>query len=121
MKILIVDDNKINVMIVRRYLEKWGYNFQIAGNGKEALEMIQAEKFDIILMDLNMPVMDGLEATYEIRKLPGCEFKQLPIIGFTSSTEKILEEKMYDAGFTDILQKPFLPEDLHEKIGSKKG
>lgn len=114
--VLIVDDNKLNILIVQKYLEIWGWNYDTAFNGLEAVEKVQNQNFDMVLMDLHMPEMDGLKAIGVIRKLEGCRFQNLPIIGLTASVEKFVEEKVYSAGFNDLLTKPFKPEDLLEKV-----
>lgn len=115
-KVLVVDDNKMNVLVAQKNLEFWGFDFQTASNGISAVEKIQKEEFDIVLMDLHMPQMNGLEATKLVRKLPGIKYQELPIIGFTASTEKFLQENLSSAGFTDLLNKPFRPEELFNKI-----
>ena len=115
-KALIVDDNKLNILIAKKYLELWEWDYDSAYNGFEAVEKVQNQDFDIVLMDLHMPEMDGLKATEIIRKLDDMKYQNLPIIGLTASVEKFVEEKVHSVGFNDLLVKPFKPEELLEKI-----
>lgn len=116
LKILIVDDSELNVLVVQKNLEFSGFDFQIAHDGLSAVKMVQKGNFDLILMDLHMPTMDGIEATELIRNLPEPKYKELPIIGLTASTEKFFLERINSAGFTDLVTKPFRTEDLFKKI-----
>lgn len=115
-KILVVDDNKINVLVVQKYLELWGIDYEIAHNGLKAVRKVQQQKFDLVLMDLHMPGMDGLEATEAIGDLMRSKGLFLPVIGLTASTERFYEGDIEDAGFSDFLIKPFAPKELLKKI-----
>ena len=114
--VLLVDDNSINQFIVSAYLRKWNMRFAVANNGMEALTIIQEQSFHIVLMDLQMPVMDGFEATRKIRALTDPFFKTMPIIAFTASTLIMSKEHAMEFAMTDFIGKPFLPETLREKI-----
>lgn len=114
--ILIVDDNPINRMVAQKTVMRWGIKSDLAENGKEALEMIVRKDYDLVLMDLHMPVMDGYEATRQIRMLSDEKFKQLPIIALTGSDLIIRKEMILDAGINDTVMKPFVPMDLFKKI-----
>lgn len=116
LKILVVDDNKLNILIVQKYLELWGWGYETAYNGLEAVEKVQDLDFDLILMDLHMPEMDGLKAVGIIRKMGGSKYQDLPIIGLTASIGKFVEDKVRATGFTDLIMKPFKPKELQEKI-----
>ncbi len=103
LKILVVDDNKINQVVTKNILKKKEYQVEIAKNGLEAVNMVRDNNFDLVLMDINMPVMGGLEATQNIR-----EFNtKIPIIALTALEEKemIIEAKKY--GMNDLIVKPY--------------
>lgn len=108
-KILIVDDNVINQKILIHFLKKKGYAFAVANNGAEAVEKFSAEKFDMVLMDIQMPVMDGLEATRAIRQLEKEESRvSTPIAALTAITPTVENQnEVYAAGMNDFLSKPF--------------
>lgn len=102
-KILIAEDNVINQNVIKRVLKRLGYkNMQVAENGSEALEKISHEKFDIILMDIQMPVMDGYQATKEIRNMK----MTIPIVAMTANALKGDAEKCLAAGMDDYISKP---------------
>ena len=94
----------------------WGIGFDIALNGSEAIEMVKRNTYDLVLMDLQMPVMDGFSATRIIRDLPDEKFKSLPIIALTAASEQYYQEKVQLAGFNDFINKPFHAEELLRKI-----
>ncbi|MCB0738165.1 MAG: response regulator [Bacteroidetes bacterium] len=107
--LLLVEDNKINVKLAENVLKKWGgdLRYQIASNGQEAVDLHEKENFDIILMDLQMPVMDGFEATEYIRKelpAPQC---QTPIIALTADVMASEKSRAFDLGINDYITKPF--------------
>lgn len=114
LNILVVEDNKINQMVTKKLLEKNGHNFQMAENGLEALLLVEENNFDVILMDINMPVMNGIEASIKIRNLG----IKTPIIALTASDkENILKEILEKKnGLTDVLVKPFEYADLENVI-----
>jgi signal transduction histidine kinase/CheY-like chemotaxis protein len=115
-KVLIVDDNKINVLIVKRFLKLWGIDSQEAENGKIALDMVRENDYDLILMDIQMPVMDGYESTKEIRSIPGEKYQKLPIIALTASSLIEAREKAIAVGMNDLINKPFDQKDLYDKV-----
>lgn len=111
-KILVVEDNKINQMITKKILNKMKLNCDIVDNGEEAVEKARNENYDVILMDIHMPGISGLEATRLIREFN----KDLTIFALTAVT---IEDKMHEfdeAGFTDIISKPFKQEDFEKKL-----
>jgi signal transduction histidine kinase/CheY-like chemotaxis protein len=110
--ILLVDDNPMNVLVAQTYLKRWGAVTDVATNGQEALDMLDTSKHRLILMDLQMPVMDGYESTKKMR-LNGVH---IPIIALTANLPKDVEEEAFKTGFDDIVMKPFLPDELHSKI-----
>lgn len=103
--ILLVEDNTINQQLAMEILEKEGFWVTPAGNGQEALENISLKKFDIILMDLQMPVMDGYMTTKEIRK--NKMLKDLPIIAMTADAMRGVQDRVFEAGMDDYVSKPF--------------
>ena len=115
-KVLIAEDNKINQLFASTILRKKKFKVDIADNGKIVLEKLQAQKYDIILMDLHMPEMDGYESTLNIRKNTDDRIKNIPIIALTAAATKGEVEKCFAVGMTDFISKPYTPEDLVEKI-----
>ena len=115
LKVLLVEDNDINRLYAANILKKWGCNYQTADNGLIATEKVKKGDYDIVLMDVQMPVMDGIEATQLIRKMPDPKNK-VAIIALTANVLKGDDEKYKAAGMDDYLSKPFLPEDLFEML-----
>ncbi|HEY6502820.1 MAG TPA: ATP-binding protein [Chitinophagaceae bacterium] len=117
LKVLIAEDNPINMMIASRFLDKWGVNYSKAKNGAEAVSLFEENDFDVILMDLEMPEMDGYSALNEIRKTNA----DIPAIAFTAAVFENMREKLTASGFNDYIQKPFQPEDLHLRLTKFSG
>jgi len=113
-KMLIVEDVEINKEIILALLEQTGFIFDSAVNGEEAVSKVKSatSKYDVILMDIQMPVMDGLEATRQIRTLPTCNSDELPIIAMTANVFKDDIENCLKAGMNDHLSKPVDVEKL---------
>ncbi|WP_370086842.1 PAS domain S-box protein [Ekhidna sp.] len=116
--ILLVEDNMANQEIAKAFLSRWGVRIEVANNGLEAVEMILNKSYDVVLMDLHMPQMDGYEATEKIRAMKGKYFKDVPIIALTASTLAESKSKMQACGMNDIVSKPFNPDDLLNKLFS---
>lgn len=108
--VLLVEDNQLNATIAKTMMKKWGIETTIAENGEEAIQHIPFKEFDLILMDLQMPVMDGFTATEIIRKAN----VDIPIIALTASAVFDTVEKAKTAGMNDYLSKPFQPSELKE-------
>jgi len=111
-KILVVEDNKINQMITKKILNKMNLNCDLVDNGEDAVEKVKEVNYDVVLMDIHMPGISGLEATKQIRGFD----KELTIFALTAVT---LEDKMpefEEAGFNDIISKPFKQEDFEKKL-----
>ncbi len=115
-RILIVEDNEINSFIAQKFLTNWGIDSQLAENGSIALDMISKNDFDLILMDLEMPVMSGYDATVEIRKLKDPIKSRIPIIALTASAMLDVQTKIFSLGMNAFILKPFNPGDLKSKI-----
>ncbi|MBO6536056.1 MAG: response regulator [Balneolaceae bacterium] len=113
LSLLIVEDNRINRLLAFTLLDKWGVNYDWSENGKDAIEKLANKKFDIILMDMQMPVMDGLEATRYIRNELHLD---IPIIALTANAFKDDADKCLQSGMNDVITKPFEPSILYNKI-----
>jgi len=116
LRVLVAEDNPVNVMLMKKLLSKWSIVPSIAENGERAVEMVQYGNFDIILMDLQMPVMNGFDATIEIRKMRDPKKAGIPIIALTASALFDIKERVYESGMNDYVSKPFKPAELLEKI-----
>ena len=114
-KVLVAEDNLINQMLVLRVLTKQGFEADVAENGLVALKKIEDNNFDVILMDVQMPEMDGYEATQKIRALTTYK-KDIPIIAMTAHTFKGEYERCIEMGMNDFISKPFDTKELYEKI-----
>ena len=115
-KVLVAEDVELNQFLARHILESWDFKVVIAGNGLEAIEELGKDAFDCILMDVQMPEMDGIEATHHIRSLPDPVKANIPIIALTANALKGDSEKYLAAGMTDYLAKPFDEERLFRVI-----
>ena len=111
-RILLVEDNAVNQKVALIHLKKYGYCAEVACNGREALEAVEKCRYDLILMDIQMPEMDGYEATRAIRGAG----HSLPIVAMTANAMKGDREKCLEAGMNDYLSKPVNPKELLEKI-----
>ncbi len=115
-QILLTEDNAINVLVATELLQGYGCSLTTAENGQEAVAAVKKQHFDLIFMDCQMPVMDGFEATAEIRALEDQQvIKQMPIVAFTANAMKSDEEKCLSAGMDDFITKPINYENL-EKV-----
>lgn len=113
--ILLVEDNIFNRAIAKDFLESWKCKVLEAGNGKEALEILESERVDVVLLDLQMPVMDGFE-TISIIRSHSSNIKDLPVIALTAAALGDIENKVYQSGMDDFITKPFHPSDFYQKI-----
>ncbi|WP_225865732.1 hybrid sensor histidine kinase/response regulator [Dyadobacter aurulentus] len=111
MRLLIVEDNAINVLLMRNFMKQWNVTYDVAENGLVALEKVQITDYDLVLMDLQMPEMDGYEATLKIRQLPA-------IIALTASAMMDIKDIAFTVGMNDYISKPFTPAELYSKIAS---
>jgi signal transduction histidine kinase/CheY-like chemotaxis protein len=120
-KILLVEDNIINQKLAHRLMEKMGYNVEIANDGNEAIQKYKEKNFDLIFMDIQMPKMDGLEATSIIRKMELELDKHIPIVALTAHAMNGDREQCIGAGMDDYLSKPIQPDDLKKMIDKFTG
>lgn len=111
-KILVIDDNSFNRMVARKLLVSWNAEVETAHNGFVALQKIQATSYDVVLMDLHMPVMDGFETIAEIRKYDPA----LPVIALTGNASEEEKQRILTLGCNDYLTKPFIPQVLYKRI-----
>ena len=116
LKILLVEDNPINQKVASRVLEKAGHSVTIAGNGVEALTHVSDHDFDLVLMDVMMPEMDGLRATVAIRESEQGTERHVPIVALTANAMQGDREKCFEAGMDGYVSKPIQPPILFEEI-----
>jgi signal transduction histidine kinase/CheY-like chemotaxis protein len=112
LNILVTEDNVVNQRLATRLLEKRGHRVTIANNGRQAVEALEAGAFDLVFMDVQMPEMDGLEATAAVRKKEAATGKHQPIIALTAHAMKRDQEKCLAAGMDGYLTKPIRPQEL---------
>jgi two-component system, sensor histidine kinase and response regulator len=112
LKILVAEDNQVNRMLIVRLLDKQGYAAEVAENGQEALALLERNKMDLVFMDIQMPVLDGLETIRRIREKEVSSGEHLPIIALTAHAMKGDRERCLEAGADDYLTKPIRPSSL---------
>jgi len=110
--ILIVDDNKINQVVTKRILQNKGYQCDVAEDGLDAIDVLKENTYDLILMDINMPRIDGIETTRRIRETD----KKTPIIALTAVEEDQVRDRIYEAGMNDFIIKPYDLAEFHQII-----
>ena len=107
-RILVAEDNTINQLVVGKFLTLMGVQYELASNGQLALDCLEKQPFDAVLMDISMPVMDGLEATRQIRLNP--QWQNLPVIAFSAGITDDERKACEAVGMTDFISKPINPE-----------
>jgi len=112
-KVLMVEDNVINIMLTKEMLKKIGYDYDVAENGQESIEKLKQNRYDVILMDLQMPIMGGCEATKIIRKELDAN---IPIIALTAASLPQDKENAFSSGMNDYILKPISFNELQETI-----
>jgi PAS domain S-box-containing protein len=115
-RILVAEDNKINFFVANKFLIGWGITVTHAENGQSVLNILEKEDFDLILMDLHMPIMDGIEATRIIRNSENPRIRNIPIVALTADIMSESFDKIDDLNINDYVLKPFKPYDLFERI-----
>ena len=123
MRVLLAEDNSVNQTLAIRLLEKHGHDVVLAVNGREALDALEKENFDLVLMDLQMPVLDGLSAINVVRKKEAEVGGHMPIIALTAHAMKGDRERCIEAGADDYVTKPIRTSDLLaaiDRLGEKK-
>ena len=111
-KVLLVEDNAVNMKIARRFLQSWGAAVDTAENGHVAWELFKKHSYDLLLVDLEMPLMDGKELVTQVRKVN----KDIPAIAFTAAVYDNMYEDLHNHGFNGYLHKPFRPDEMHRNI-----
>lgn len=115
-RILLAEDNEMNQMLAGKIFARWKLHLEIAENGEKAIEKLKAQDFDLVLMDIQMPVMDGYEATRQIRKTLPAPKSSIPIIAMTAHALVGESDKCVALGMDDYISKPFNQQDLYDKI-----
>ena len=116
LKVLVVEDNPINSLLLKKIFEKWHNVPDFAKDGYEALAKVSVHSYDLVLMDIHMPLLDGYETTRQIRNLPDPIKSRLPIIALTASVSNKLSERIRVAGMNDYLSKPYKSKELYLKL-----
>ncbi|MBI3720541.1 MAG: response regulator [Sphingobacteriales bacterium] len=112
LKALLAEDNPINMMVAKRFLQRWDIEVTEAENGAIALQKFEQGDFDVMLVDLEMPEMDGYQLVKEVKRRGSA----IPVIAFTAAVFDNMQKILLESGFNDFIQKPFRPEDLHKKL-----
>ncbi len=112
LNVLVVDDNVMNRVVLEQFLQKWQVKFKSVEGGKEALDIIEQESFNLILLDIQMPEMDGYEVTRIIRESPG-KNRSIPIVALSADIYSNVNDKIVASGMDDFVSKPFKPEELY--------
>ncbi|WP_306641349.1 hybrid sensor histidine kinase/response regulator [Sanyastnella coralliicola] len=120
LRVLVAEDNEMNIMVASSFLKLWNVEFTIARNGQEAVDLHMEQQFDVILMDLQMPIMDGVTATQTIRNRERLSGAYTPIIALTASALTQSREKVMAAGMDNFVTKPFRPQELLQALAQSK-
>jgi signal transduction histidine kinase/CheY-like chemotaxis protein/sensor domain CHASE-containing protein len=113
LRVLVAEDNKINALILNKFLLKWNATMELAINGEEVIEKLKSNTYDLILMDLHMPIMDGREATKTIRESKDANYNAIPIIALTADATSETQKQILALGFNEYVTKPFNPNNLY--------
>jgi CheY-like chemotaxis protein len=105
-KVLIAEDSSVIQNLVKKILEFQNFEIAAVKNGEQVLQLLQKEHFDIILLDINMPVMDGMESVKAIRALADQQKANVPVVAITGNARNYTEEEFKEAGFNEVLMKP---------------
>ncbi|MGB3468831.1 MAG: response regulator, partial [Cyclobacteriaceae bacterium] len=115
-KALIVDDNKMNRIILEKFLTRWGMSYDSVEDGIKALELMKDNEYGIVLLDIQMPVMDGFEVARNIRQMKGSDSHNMPVIALSADVFANVYNKLIDSGMDDFVSKPIDPNELLEVI-----
>lgn len=115
-RVLLMEDNAVNVLVATQFMKSWDVEVDVAANGLEGLKLLDQERYDLVLMDLEMPEMDGFEATGHIRRNENEQIRHLPVIALTSSTSMAAKSKAREVGMNDFITKPFNPNELYKML-----
>lgn len=120
LRILVAEDNRVNQMVLRKMLEKAGHETTLVGDGEAALDALEEDRFDIVLMDVNMPRMDGLDAT-KMYRFMALDLPRVPIVGLTADASQQMNRRCLDAGMDTCITKPFEPTRLLDLVQQLTG
>ena len=115
-KVLVAEDNHINQIVIGKFLDKWEIDYDVVNNGRKAVESYKENHYDLILMDLQMPKMNGYEASKEILNIADVRSKKIPIVALTASAQLDVKFKAETIGMTGFVTKPFKSADLYNTI-----
>ena len=116
LRVLVVEDNPINTLLLKKILGKWHNLPHFAKDGYDALEKVDSNEYDLILMDIHMPLLDGYETTRQIRNLKDVNKSKVHIVALTASVSNNLSERIFSAGMNDYLSKPYKSAELYAKL-----
>ncbi|WP_179319354.1 PAS domain-containing hybrid sensor histidine kinase/response regulator [Winogradskyella helgolandensis] len=116
LKVLVAEDNQINALVLKKLFNKWKINYEIANNGQELLDLYNQKHFDLILMDLQMPILNGYDTTRYIRKMNDIRKSTIPIVALTAFSQSEVKEKTKRYKMNGYLSKPFNVNELHELL-----
>jgi CheY-like chemotaxis protein len=116
LKVLVADDDQFNIRLIQAILEKWGVQGTYCSNGKQAIQKVEAQEFDLILTDINMPEAGGVEISKFVRSLPSSRKSQIPILALTANVMEDDLAKYRKSGINGFVLKPFKEEELYQKI-----
>ena len=114
LRLLIAEDDNMNILVLTKFVQRWGVLTDVAKNGQEAVDKCKEAPYDVILMDMFMPVMNGIEAAKEIRTFN----TTIPIFALTADASSDTEENAREVGINAVITKPFKPEELFEKLSA---
>lgn len=115
--ILVAEDNIVNQILIKKFLKKWNVgHVKIASNGQEAIDLYEKQDFHILLLDLQMPVLDGISVAKHIRNMTDELKKNIPILVFSATSYEEIKDEMEEIGINDFVPKPFTPESLYDKL-----
>ena len=120
LKVLVVEDNQVNQLVTTEFLKRWNAQFMAASSGKMALELVKENDFDLILMDLQMPEMDGYQTCRAMKQIKG-KVKNTPVIALTADVMQEVRGEINQAGMSDIITKPIDPDQLFTKLSCYTG
>jgi CheY-like chemotaxis protein len=115
--ILVAEDNAVNQLVMTRLLRKRGHQVTVVSDGRSAVEEVSRHDFDVVFMDVQMPVLDGLQATGEIRDIEARTHRRVPIVALTAHAMQGDKQQCLDAGMDDYLTKPISPAELDRILG----
>jgi CheY-like chemotaxis protein len=117
-RVLIAEDSSVIQNLARKILEFQNYDITAVKNGEQVLQILDKEEFDVLLLDINMPIMDGMECVQKIRQIENKTIAQMPVVAITGNAKNYSEEEFKAAGFNDVLVKPLNFDKLVEIVNT---